>query len=106
MGVANRSGQVGRNLMDHPIQLSWALSAEPVYPYRGPLSTSGIENLRDGAFRNTRGAFRTQISNDGWSWPTGAPLSTVRELIQQGHRGQALDAAIADQTSRICKWPP
>lgn len=25
-GVANRSGQVGRNLMDHPVQLSWALA--------------------------------------------------------------------------------
>ena len=50
-GVANRSDQVGRNLMDHPVQLSWALAGEPVWPYRGPVSTSGIENLRDGAFR-------------------------------------------------------
>jgi choline dehydrogenase-like flavoprotein len=37
-GVANSSDQVGRNLMDHPTQLSWALSPEPVWPYRGPLS--------------------------------------------------------------------
>src|SRR5215831_2826309 len=28
----------------------WALAPTPVWPYRGPLSTSGIENLRDGAF--------------------------------------------------------
>ncbi|WP_374333165.1 FAD-dependent oxidoreductase, partial [Aestuariivirga sp.] len=41
-GVANSSDQVGRNLMDHPTQLSWALAVKPVYPYRGPLSTSGI----------------------------------------------------------------
>src|SRR5689334_20038023 len=43
-GVANSSDQVGRNLMDHPVQLSWAQSKDPVFPYRGPLSTSGVEN--------------------------------------------------------------
>ena len=53
-GVANSSDQVGRNLMDHPTQLSWALAAEPVWPYRGPLSTSSIENFRDGSFRKDR----------------------------------------------------
>lgn len=99
-GVANRSDQVGRNLMDHPVQLSWGMTAEPVYPYRGPLSTSGIENLRDGAFRNKRGAFRIEIGNDGWSWPAGAPISTVEHLVDQGLRGKILDAAITDQTSR------
>jgi len=86
--------------MDHPIQLSWSLAAEPVYPYRGPISTSGIENLRDGVFRRQRGAIRIQISNDGWSWPTGAPTSTVHSLAQKGLRGKALEIALADQTSR------
>lgn len=27
-GVANRSGQLGRNLMDHPVKLSWAFAPE------------------------------------------------------------------------------
>ncbi len=99
-GVANRSDQVGRNLMDHPVQLSWALAAEPVYPYRGPISTSGIENLRDGPFRRHRGAFRIQISNDGWSWPTGGVITTAGELAGQGLRGRALDARIWAETSR------
>jgi choline dehydrogenase-like flavoprotein len=99
-GVANRSGQVGRNLMDHPTQLSWALAVAPVWPYRGPLSTSGIENLRDGAFRRERGAFRIEIGNDGWSWPTGAPMSTAAELAMQGLRGAALDSALRDQAAR------
>ena len=99
-GVANRSDQVGRNLMDHPVQLSWALSKEPVYPYRGPLSTTGIENLRDGAFRKQRSAFRIEIGNDGWSWPTGAPGSTATGLAKQGLQGQALKAATADAASR------
>lgn len=99
-GVANSSGEVGRNLMDHPTQLSWALAEKPVYPYRGPLSTSGIENLRDGDFRRRHGAFRIEIGNDGWSWPTGAPVSTAADLANQGLRGAALDDALRQQTSR------
>lgn len=99
-GVANSSDQVGRNLMDHPTQLSWALAEKPVYPYRGPLSTSGIENLRDGDFRRTRGAFRIEIANDGWRWPTGAPISTAADLANQGLRGKDLDNALRRQTSR------
>ncbi len=99
-GVANSSDQVGRNLMDHPVQLSWALSKDPVYPYRGPLSTSGIENLRDGAFRQQRSAFRIEIGNDGWSWPTGAPGTTATEFAQQGLQGQALKTATAEAASR------
>ena len=98
-GVANSSDQVGRNLMDHPVQLSWALSKEPVYPYRGPLSTSGIENLRDGAFRDKRGAFRIEIGNEGWSWPTGAPASTAEELAKQGLQGEPMKAAMAEATA-------
>ena len=64
-GVANSSDQVGRNLMDHPVQLSWALAREPVWPYRGPLSTSGIENFRDGQFRkDRRGADQHLLEDD------------------------------------------
>ena len=99
-GVANRSDQVGRNLMDHPTQLSWALSREPVWPYRGPLSTSSIENFRDGAFRKDRPAMRIEIGNDGWSWPKGAPVSTAAELARQGLRGSELNAALRRQASR------
>jgi glucose dehydrogenase len=99
-GVANSSDQVGRNLMDHPTQLSWALAPTPVWPYRGPQSTSGIENLRDGQFRQDRAAFRIEIGNDGWSWPTGAPMSTADELARAGLRGKALDSALRTQASR------
>ncbi|HEV7455645.1 MAG TPA: GMC family oxidoreductase [Roseococcus sp.] len=99
-GVANSSDQVGRNLMDHPTQMSWALANEPVYPYRGPLSTSGIENLRDGEFRGRRGAFRIEIGNDGWSWPNGAPVSTAREFAAQGLRGAALATALREHAAR------
>lgn len=99
-GVANSSDQVGRNLMDHPSKLSWATTTEPVFPFRGPLATSGIENLRDGDFRKDRAAFRIEIANDGHSWPTGAPESTAADLANSGLRGAELDAAIKDATSR------
>ena len=51
-GVANSSDQVGRNLMDHPSQLNWALAAEPLGVFRGPLSTAGIEWMRAGDWRS------------------------------------------------------
>lgn len=99
-GVANGSDQVGRNLMDHPSQLSWALADRPVWPYRGPLSTSGIENLRDGSFRTARAAIRIEIGNDGWSWPTGAPVTLAASLAQHGLSGPALAQALRDHASR------
>jgi glucose dehydrogenase len=99
-GVANSSDQVGRNLMDHPTQLSWALAAEPVFPYRGPLSTAGIESPRAGDWRGKYAAFRVQLDNRGWAWPQGTPDSTVRQLVQRGLRGAALDRALAERSSR------
>src|SRR5260370_2802794 len=53
-GVANRSDMVGRNLMDHPYYVAWGLASQPLYPYRGPLITSGIGDLGDVTFRAER----------------------------------------------------
>lgn len=75
--VANSSDQVGRNLMDHICQLTWGHTAEPVYGFRGPLSTSGIGAFRAGPERAQRAAYRIEIGNGGWNWPTGAPYTTV-----------------------------
>jgi glucose dehydrogenase len=70
-GVANSSDMVGRHLMDHPYYVGWALlppTAKPVFPYRGPLITSGIGDLCDGPFRAKRAAFRVDIGNEGWNF--------------------------------------
>jgi choline dehydrogenase-like flavoprotein len=70
-GVANSSDMLGRNLMDHPYYLAWGLlppTATPVFPYRGPLITSGIGDLCDGPFRAKRAAFRVDIGNEGWNF--------------------------------------
>jgi choline dehydrogenase-like flavoprotein len=81
-GVANSSDQVGRNLMDHVLYLSWALAAEPLWGYRGPLTTAGIESLRDGAFRKFRSAFRMEIGNEGWNFSVGDPYTTCNDFVK------------------------
>lgn len=98
--VANQSDQVGRNLADHPVSLVYGLTDQPVYGYRGPLSTSGVESLRDGAFRKFRGAFRMEIGNDGWSWPTNDPYTTPQTLLSQGLYGRDLATAVANTLCR------
>ncbi len=103
-GVANSSDQVGRNLMDHPVQLSYALARDPVWPYRGPLSTSGVENTRSGDWRATRPSFRIEVGNDGWSWPTGAPTTDAQALAASGLRGAALSKALLDRTAREVRF--
>jgi glucose dehydrogenase len=70
-GVANSSGMVGRNLMDHPQFLSWGLLPVQVFPYRGPLVTSAIGDLCDGPFRTQRAAFRISLGNEAWSATVG-----------------------------------
>ena len=79
--AANSSGLVGRHLMDHPVYLAWGLMPAPVYPYRGPLSTSGVETLRDGPFRRRRAAWRAELGNTGWNWPIGDPYVTGADFL-------------------------
>jgi choline dehydrogenase-like flavoprotein len=81
-GAARRSDQVGRNLMDHACMLVWALMPEPIGVFRGPTSTSNIPTFRDGGFRSKHAAFITPVYNWGWSWATGAPGSTMTEMLR------------------------
>jgi choline dehydrogenase-like flavoprotein len=113
-GVANRrddKGSVGKYLMDHPLYLAWALTPKPVWGYRGPLSTAGIEVCRDGGFRRERGAFRIEIGNEGWNFPIGDPDTTTIDFVNglNGSRlnkdskplsGNALTAALNDKLRR------
>lgn len=100
-GVANSSDMVGRHLMDHPTQLSLALTNEPIYPYRAPVETSGIETFRDGDFRGQHGAFRTPIGNDGWSFGGKVPPALAIDLVmEEGLRGSALRQRVQEMTQR------
>jgi choline dehydrogenase-like flavoprotein len=116
-GVGNSSGAVGKYLMDHPIKQSYALSPRPLFPFRGPQTTSDIEGFRDGTFRRTFAGFKTSIKNDGWSTnPTGAPRgnlippqkgvsdrnpATLLDLVHNwGYFGSQLREKIRDYTTR------
>jgi glucose dehydrogenase len=108
-GVANSSDMVGRNLMDHPIQLSWALSGQPVFPQRGPLSTAGIETTRLAATRNLHSAFRVEVGNDGWRFPIGDPTFEFGHeangtFVQLREGGKALANRWRDHVSREIRF--
>ena len=97
--VANSSGLVGKRLMDHICLVAWGLSDAPLHPYRGPLSTSGIGAFRHGEFRSEAAAFRIELGNEGWNWPTGAPDTMVGALVNgQGLFGSKLRAALHDNS--------
>ncbi|WP_354644814.1 GMC family oxidoreductase [Kitasatospora camelliae] len=105
-GAAGGSGQVGRNLMDHPVLLTWGLMPRPVGPYRGPGSTAGLEAFRFGAARARRAPFRVEFGNWGWTWPLGPPDGRVAELLRTGGPdgrglfGPGLRAAVGDRIGR------
>ncbi|WP_020409995.1 GMC family oxidoreductase [Hahella ganghwensis] len=104
-GVGNSSDQVGRNLMDHPTMLTWGLMPTKIGAFRGPGSTSGIPSLRGGDFRRNRAAFRIEIGNWGWSWPEGAPVGTVPDLIDQKNLfGAQLKQTIASVYPRMFRF--
>jgi choline dehydrogenase-like flavoprotein len=89
-GIGNSSDQVGRNLMDHPQGAGGCLSREPLFPFRGPPTTSGIDAFRDGDFRGRHAAFRMSLGNDGWGSRIESPGQTVERLVGQGLFGKPL----------------
>ena len=97
--VGNRSDQVGRNLMDHVMHLGWALTDEPVYSFRGPISTGIIETFRDGEHRCDHSAFILAVSNGGW-WGENSPYNLVHTYVKKGVRGKELRDRVADHVSR------
>ncbi len=97
--IANTSGLMGQRLMDHICLVAWGLSDEPLHPYRGPLSTSGIGAFRHGDFRSEAAAFRIELGNAGWNWPTGAPDEMVKELVKNdGVFGSKLRTSLHDNS--------
>ncbi|URX61474.1 GMC family oxidoreductase [Luteibacter anthropi] len=104
-GVANSSDQVGRNLMDHVMYLAWALAKDPIYAYRGPLSTSGFESLRDGTFRSNRSAYRIEIGNEGWQWASNDPYTTLADFVF-GQNNTQLNGDSKNQQGKPLRFDP
>ncbi|HEY0715065.1 MAG TPA: GMC family oxidoreductase [Polyangia bacterium] len=96
----DESGQLGRNLMDHPTGQMVALAPWPVWPFRGPPVTSGIDDLRDGPFRHKQAAWKLSLGNDGWG-RFRTPDQIVGGWIDQVGFGQALRQKIEDEGSRL-----
>jgi choline dehydrogenase-like flavoprotein len=68
---------------------------------RGTPCTSGIEDLRGGAFRRKQAAFRASIHNDGWGWATESPYSELHRLVDDENKfGRALQRGLVDRISR------
>ncbi len=107
--VANSSGQVGRNLMDHASAITWGLLPENIGAYRGPGSTSGIPAFRDGTFRRVHAAFRVEIGNWGWTWPAFSPNSDVNRMVDTYNMfGPELRNGLAEMLPRQFRiaWEP
>ncbi|NTJ44314.1 GMC family oxidoreductase [Agrobacterium larrymoorei] len=85
-GINGPADSMGRTLMDHPTLYAWGLAPKEIGAYRGPQSTSGIEDLRGGRFRSRHAAFRFDVGNDGWRAATGAPDSLVVQAVNGENR--------------------
>jgi choline dehydrogenase-like flavoprotein len=93
-GIANSSGQVGRNLTDQPGTKMTFLADEELWAGRGPMRLSCLQDTRDGDFRRDYAAFKINFSN-------ASPFRAITEsLINQGLTGPALDAAIRHRAAR------
>jgi glucose dehydrogenase len=86
--------------MDHPGADVVGEMPEPVYPYRGPQNTSGIEAFRDGDSRRRAGAFRMTVGNDGGG-RTKSPLTILEEALARGLVGDDLRREVRRRTIRL-----
>jgi glucose dehydrogenase len=93
-GVANSSGMVGRNLMNHPPTSIVIKANNELWPGRGPVQQTAIMPQRDGPFRSEYAAIRHQVRNE-------APNYGVTEyLLDKGIVGPELDRQIKYHAAR------
>jgi choline dehydrogenase-like flavoprotein len=107
-GLATKSDQVGRNLMDHIQGEVVAVFPEPVYPFRGPQSITGIEVFRDGPFRSEHAAFRMTLGNDGWG-RAGNATTVLNELLNDSdanefHFGEDLKNRLVEKATSLVRF--
>lgn len=84
-GLANSSGMVGRNLMDHPSTSLTFDAEEELWLGRGPQSPNSINTLRDGAFRSEHAPYRLDFTN------ISRVAGSTQALIDQGVYGPELE---------------
>lgn len=92
--LANSSGQVGRNLMDH-IRLAWLGRArEPLHGRRGPVISAHIADPEPER-RGERALFTVELLNTGQD-SLGDPRPLAARFLAEGLAGEALDRAIRE----------
>ncbi len=101
-GLAQKSGQVGKNLMDHLQGYCTAISKTPVYPFRGPITTSGIDVFRKGEHREQFAAFRMSIGNDGWG-RRESPYQTLWNHLNRNLMGKELMQQVRERVIRMTR---
>ena len=87
-GIANRSDQVGRNMMDHSGFHCTFLAKEPLWLGRGPAQSSCLVGPRDGAFRSRYSSNKIILNN------ISRVTAATQQALQLGLVGPALDAEI------------
>ena len=95
-GLANRSGMVGRNLMDHPSSSLTFYADEELWLGRGPQSPSSINTMRDGAFRAQHAAYRLDFTN------ISQVNAVTEDLIREGVYGPAFKQQLRWRAARQC----
>ncbi|NMM03239.1 GMC family oxidoreductase [Paraburkholderia sp. RP-4-7] len=96
-GIANSSGQVGRNMMGHTGRSIAMLVKDPLWAGRGPTQQGSINTRRDGTFRSEHGSIRHFLDN------TVPNEIIARRLIDQGVVGKELDERIRHDAARYLK---
>ena len=100
-GLRGGSGLLGRHLMNHVYMFAWGLMPNRAGAMRGTQGTSGIEELRGGAFRTRQAAFHVDIANNGWTYATGSPYPELHRLVDDHNKyGSALRRELAHTLSR------
>jgi len=98
--ATDRSGQIGRNLMDHPAGTIVGQAPDPWYTFRGPPVTSGIDEWRDGPFRSSSAAWKISLGNDGYG-RFRSPETAVKNWLAEGLIGGGLRKKISDEGARM-----
>ncbi|CAH0130002.1 MULTISPECIES: GMC family oxidoreductase [Stenotrophomonas] len=87
-GIANRSDQVGRNMLDHSGFHCSFIADRPIWLGRGPAQSSCMVGPRDGAFRSQYSATKIILNN------ISRVAIATDQALQKGLVGDALDAEI------------
>lgn len=95
-GIANGSGMVGRNLMDHPSSSLTFDAEDELWLGRGPQSPASINTFRDGPFRSEHAAFRLDFTN------ISQVRSAAEDLIAAGIYGPEFERQLRYRAAHQC----